>query len=96
MIELVRYLSDRLTAEGSIVEVKEERDENLVDYIVQVDDKNLGKIIGKKGRTIKAFRSLVAALGAKQGLVVNLDVEDLKIPQELESSRAPTSESLGF
>jgi predicted RNA-binding protein YlqC (UPF0109 family) len=43
-------------------------------YRLKVAREDLGKVIGKKGRTAKAFRTLLAAAGAKQNVRVALEI----------------------
>ena len=43
-------------------------------FRLKVAREDLGKVIGKKGRTAKAFRTLLAAAGAKQNLRVTLEI----------------------
>ena len=43
-------------------------------YRLKVAREDLGKVIGKKGRTAKAFRTLLAAAGAKQNMRVTLEI----------------------
>ena len=43
-------------------------------YRLKVAREDLGKVIGKKGRTAKAFRTLLAAAGAKQNVRTTLEI----------------------
>ena len=43
-------------------------------FRLKVAREDLGKVIGKKGRTAKAFRTLLAAAGAKQNTRVTLEI----------------------
>lgn len=50
-------------------------------FRLKVAREDLGKVIGKKGRTAKAFRTLLAAAGAKQSTRVTLEIlEPLGVP----------------
>jgi uncharacterized protein len=40
-------------------------DENTIEFRVEVDGEDVGKIIGKKGKNVNAIRTLLTALGAK-------------------------------
>lgn len=44
--------------------------------VLKVDDRDLGKVIGKHGVTINAIRSLLRVLGAKQDARYSLKVDD--------------------
>ena len=59
-----------------LLEVEEELDGDEANYLLRVGKDDLGKVIGKKGRTAKALRTLLAAAGSKQGLRVSLDIAE--------------------
>jgi len=72
---LVEYLAKALVDNPAPVEVFE-AGANPGDavYRLKVARDDLGKVIGKKGRTAKAFRTLLSAAGAKQNLRVTLEI----------------------
>jgi uncharacterized protein len=45
-------------------------------FKVKVAQPDIGKIIGKKGRTAFALRTIVSAVGKKHGKKVIVEVED--------------------
>ena len=70
MEELVKYIACSLVDYPEQVELKA-GDDSLA---LSVAESDLGKIIGRQGRTIKAMRVLVNAVAGRQGKTVNLDV----------------------
>ena len=72
--ELVEYLARRLVDEPDAVRVEElDRDGDLViELHVAKDD--VGKVIGRQGKVIRAVRTLAKAGAARQGLRVDIDV----------------------
>jgi uncharacterized protein len=58
-------------------------------FRLKVAREDLGKVIGKKGRTAKAFRTLLAAAGAKQNMRVTLEILEPDAPTT--SSSAPSA-----
>jgi len=40
-------------------------DENTIEFRVEVDGGDVGKVIGKKGKNVNAMRTLLSAVGAK-------------------------------
>jgi predicted RNA-binding protein YlqC (UPF0109 family) len=72
--ELVDYLARALVDDPAPVEVLEEGPPEDVLYRVKVGRDDLGKVIGKKGRTAKALRALLTAVGAKQSRRVSLEI----------------------
>ena len=90
MRELVEYLARALVDDPEPVEVEadEETDEHV--YRLKVGRDDLGKVIGKKGRTAKALRTLLAAVGAKQNLRVTLEIVEPTV--EPPEPPAPTAQ----
>jgi len=76
MKEFVEYIAKQLVDQPDQVAIEEEsRDAKLV-LRVKVAQPDIGKIIGKKGRTAFALRTLVAAVGKKAGKRVSIEVID--------------------
>ncbi|HEY7632003.1 MAG TPA: KH domain-containing protein [Thermoleophilaceae bacterium] len=77
MQELVEYLARSLVdnPDGVSVESFEEGDGSTV-IELSVDEDDVGKIIGRGGRTVNALRCVVRACAAKQERRFLLDVVD--------------------
>lgn len=74
MKELVDYLARALVDNPEPVQVIENNAPGETLFQLKVGKEDLGKVIGKKGRTAKALRTLLAAVGSKQNLRVNLEI----------------------
>ena len=74
MKALVEYLSRALVDNPAPVEVYEAGVPDDAIYRLKVGREDLGKVIGKKGRTAKALRTLLAAAGATQNMKVTLEI----------------------
>lgn len=74
MKDLVQYLATALVDAPEDVSVEEHVFDQEVTVELSVNQDDLGKIIGKKGRTARALRSIVSAVGAKKGKRVFLDI----------------------
>ena len=61
LLELTEFLVKSLVSEPDMVSVKEFDDEDLVTIVVMVAKKDMGKVIGRQGKIIKAIRTLVSA-----------------------------------
>jgi predicted RNA-binding protein YlqC (UPF0109 family) len=74
MIELIRHIATSLVEDKGSVEVREvdQEDAQVIELHVAPDD--LGKVIGKQGRTARAMRSLLAAATAASGKEVRLEI----------------------
>jgi len=67
MKDFVEYIVKKLVDNPEDVKVTQIDSEKTVIMELQVKEGDLGKVIGKKGRTAKALRILLTAAGAKQG-----------------------------
>jgi len=66
--ELLEYMVKELVDSPDDVEItEEEEDERTVIFKLKVAEDDLGKVIGKKGRTANALRILMRAASAKRG-----------------------------
>jgi uncharacterized protein len=75
--ELLEYLARSLVDEPDAVVVDRfEEDDGTVVFELSVAEGDLGKVIGRGGRTVNALRSVLKACATKQGRRVLLDVVD--------------------
>jgi len=68
--EMVRDLVDRTDA----VEVQLFDEEEALVLEVTVDPTEMGRVIGRQGRTVQALRTLLEVAGAKQGVNYELEI----------------------
>jgi predicted RNA-binding protein YlqC (UPF0109 family) len=67
MRDAVELIVKHLVREGESVDVREvERDRSTSVIEIRVAQGDVGKVIGRQGRTIKALRSLLHAAGEKR------------------------------
>ena len=67
MEALLEYLARNLVDNPDEVRVsREERDDGVV-LLLRVAEEDVGKVIGKQGRIIRALRTVVRASGARTG-----------------------------
>ncbi|MFB0525905.1 MAG: KH domain-containing protein [bacterium] len=74
MKELVIYVVRQLVDNPEKVKVKEIRGEQNIILELSTAKEDIGKVIGKQGRTIKALRTLLNAASVKSGHRVTLEV----------------------
>lgn len=72
--EFAEYVIKAIVENPDDVKVERKIDERgvLLELTVNADD--MGKIIGKEGRTAKALRTLLRVLGAKSNARINLKI----------------------
>ena len=59
-----------------VVEVEERRRRDSIQLRLHVAPDDMGKIIGRRGRTAQALRAIVRAAGAKEGIDAAVDIVD--------------------
>ena len=74
--DLVEFLVQELVDEPDAVSIEETFDERGPRYRVRVAPEDMGKVIGRGGRTAKAIRTVVRAAAQRQGHGAMVDIED--------------------
>ncbi|HEY3396813.1 MAG TPA: KH domain-containing protein [Armatimonadota bacterium] len=74
MEELVRYLVSLLVDQPDQIEIEPKTVGVTKVYQVYVASGELGKVIGRRGRTANALRSVVEAAGRKRGEKSTVDI----------------------
>lgn len=72
--DLVDYLAKSLVDKPDKVSVNEVSREGALVYELRVAKEDIGKVIGKKGRTAQSIRTLLAAAGTKLGKRTTLEI----------------------
>jgi len=72
--DLVEYLAKSLVDNPDEVEVAEREEENSVQLELSVNQKDLGKVIGRQGKTARAMRTILGAAAAKEGRRASLEI----------------------
>src|SRR4051812_49974328 len=71
---LVEYVARALVDKPDGVKVAEVQDGNTTVYELEVDEEDIGKVIGRQGRVVRGLRALVKAAATRKGTRVDLDV----------------------
>ena len=74
--ELVLVLARSLVDEPEKVEISGTETDSRVDLEIRVAEDDMGKIIGRQGRTIRAIRTVAKAASVKLGKRVTVEVPD--------------------
>jgi predicted RNA-binding protein YlqC (UPF0109 family) len=74
LANLVLVLARSLVEEPDSVEVSGTESDSRVDLELRVAPEDMGKIIGRGGRTIRAIRTVAKAASVKLGKRVNVEV----------------------
>jgi len=72
--ELIEYLAKALVDHPDQVEVAEIAGEQTIVLELRVAKEDLGKVIGKQGRTVKAMRAILSAASSKLRKRADLEI----------------------
>lgn len=82
MKDLIDYVAKAVVDNPDQVNVTQIDGESTVVFELRVNQQDVGKIIGKQGRTINAIRTLLNATAAKSGLRAMLEIVEEGKPKE--------------
>lgn len=74
MKELLTYIAGKLVDHPDDVKIFEVAGEHTTIFEVTVHKEDLGKVIGKEGRTAKAIRTVMSAAGVKENKRVIVEI----------------------
>jgi predicted RNA-binding protein YlqC (UPF0109 family) len=74
MKELVQFLARQLVNNPDAVEVKEARGDTTSVLELRVAKEDLGRVIGKQGRTVKSIRTILNAVASRTNRKVVLEI----------------------
>ena len=73
--ELVRYVASKLVNSDENIVVESEFRGGTVYVSLRVPEEEMGRVIGREGRTAKAIRTLVSIAGARHSVHARLDID---------------------
>jgi len=74
MNTLIELIAKTLVDNSESVDVKKVEGDSTIVYELRVDKSDVGKIIGKKGNTARAIRTILNAAGRKSGKRIMLEI----------------------
>lgn len=72
--DMVEFVAKSLADNPGQVQVSESVGEGVIMIEISVASEDMGRLIGRKGRTINAIRSLARVLGAKMEKKVSVEI----------------------
>jgi len=74
MKELIEYIVKALVDDPGTVDIKEVAGDKITIYELRTAKSDIGKVIGKHGRTAGAIRTILNAVSARQGKRAVLEI----------------------
>ena len=94
MKPLVEYIVRALVDKPEAVELRTTPSDGSVLYEVKVAPEDIGKVIGRDGRTVNALRTVLAAAAQKKGEKARLEIiDDKRRAGEANGAAAPLPEA---
>jgi predicted RNA-binding protein YlqC (UPF0109 family) len=76
MKDVLEYIARHLVDDPDAVAVTEEETEQGLVLRLSVAPEDVGKVIGRRGRTVSAIRDVVRAAGTKSGVVARVEIQE--------------------
>ena len=73
---MLTYIARSLVAEPDAVVVHTQERRGGVRLQLHVAPEDMGRVIGRRGRTAQAIRTLVGVAGAREGVQTSVDIVD--------------------
>ena len=74
MLELIQYIVNQFAEDKENVEYEVNEKERVIEIVVTLPSSDMGKVIGKQGRTARALRTLLGAASSKAHRRVMLEI----------------------
>ena len=76
--EFLEYVVKTLVDHPEDLSIEERNDQDATILVIHANQEDIGKIIGKSGRIIRALRDLMKVIAAKRNIYVDVEIhEDL-------------------
>lgn len=75
-LSVLRYLAKSLSNDPEAVVIETEERRNGLRLNLHVAPEDMGRVIGRRGRTAQAIRTMVNVAGAKDGIQASVDIVD--------------------
>lgn len=100
MQEILEFILKNITTMPDDVKIEVQEEEGTSNYIVTVNPVDVGRIIGKEGKVIKAIRTIMRVIAIQRGVHIRISVVSENGPQdngsvsvEPEQTESPVAEA---
>lgn len=77
MKKLIQFIASSIVDKPQKVKISETIDDNLATFTLSVSPEDMGKIIGREGKVIKAIRVLLRTRATREGKRAQLLLEEV-------------------
>lgn len=100
MLDVLEFILKNITTVPDEVKIEEKDEEGTTNYVISVAPADVGRIIGKEGKVIKAIRTIMRVIAIQKGVHVRVSVlsDEVKVEESDEviansESPAPPSDN---
>lgn len=72
MKKALEYIVTQIADDPQKVEINEQEDQGMINFTIKVAPSDMGRIIGKNGKVIRAIRNVVKISAIKQNKKINI------------------------
>lgn len=76
MKEILEVMIKNLVEDKDSVSINEVTQDSEIKFEVRVNEKDMGRVIGKKGKIAQSIRTVMKAIAAKENKKVNIEFID--------------------
>lgn len=76
MKKALLYIISSIVSEGDKIEIEEKEQDGIIDFMIKVPKVDMGKVIGKNGKVIRAIRNALKIKAIKQNKKINITLEE--------------------
>ena len=76
MKEILETMIKNLVEDEASVSIEEIAQDSEIKFEVRVNEKDMGRVIGKKGKIAQSIRTVMKAIAAKENKKVNIEFLD--------------------
>lgn len=79
MKKALEYIITQIIDNPDKVVIAEQEDQGIINFSVTVDPSDMGKIIGKNGKVIRAIRNVIKISAIKQNKKINIALTEVPV-----------------
>jgi uncharacterized protein len=76
MKKSLEYIVTSIVDNPKEVEITEEKNDDIINFTIKVNPADMGKIIGKNGKVIRAVRNVIKISAIKQNKKINIALSE--------------------
>jgi len=77
MKKALKYIISQIVDDPEKVEINEQEDQGMINFTITVAPADMGRIIGKNGKIIRAIRNVVKISAIKQNKKINIALTEV-------------------